>query len=82
VKKLEEAIEEIRRAPSFSQRLRANKCPHCGPGMGVMCRDVPVLHSERYSSCGLPLGPRLVVVRVMCRWCGGHSKTFREEAYS
>ena len=51
--------------PLFSQRLRASKCPHCGPGMGMFARDVPVLgHEERKQ-----------VVAVMCRWCGGHWST-------
>jgi DNA-directed RNA polymerase subunit RPC12/RpoP len=56
----------------FSERLRASRCPHCGPGMGRFALEVPVLGDEQ----------RRRVVVVSCKYCGGHSPAFREEAYS
>ena len=59
---------EIKRRPLFSERLRSNKCRVCGPGLGMLCRPVPILGDEEREGFAL----------VVCRACGGHSPAFVE----
>lgn len=58
----------VGRRPLFSERLRLSRCRRCGPGMGMLARDVPTRD-----------GSRRVAVPVLCRYCGGHSPAFVEE---
>lgn len=69
---LQQAVAETLRRPLFSQRLRMATCAVCGPGMGILARDVPVL--------GDPA--RRAVVPVLCRACGGNSAAWKETATS
>jgi hypothetical protein len=50
---------------------RPFRCSVCGPGRGMMARDIPIFGDES----------RTAVVLVICRYCGGHSPTFIDESH-